>query len=155
VFVPALMKAAAMRLRGLLWIAAHRDLDPPPPLPPEGRVCIPVGDAPSAFYAACGYKVIGATGYRLDMLERFSAEVRKLAREKTKLLPPATLSLLGINAETGVVVLKALGFKAKLEEVGISFVLRRRKHHHAKPAEVKVEARPDSPFARLKELIPS
>ena len=151
VFMPALLKAAPVRLRGLLWIASHRD-SPTPPLPPAGRVCVPVPAGCESLYAACGYVNVGSTGYRVDMLERFAGEARKLAREKTSTLPPATLSLLGIDAEAGVAVLKSLGFRARLEEVGLIFSLRRRKKI---APEAKPVVSPDSPFARLKELIPS
>jgi len=155
VFMPALLKAAPMRLRGLLWIAAHPDLAPPP-LPPEGRVSIAVDAAvPESFYMACGYRPIGMTGYRIDMLERFAAQARKLAREKVGILPPEHLSLLGINAETGAQVLRALGFKAKIEETGLTFRLRRRPKEKSPPDRGPAPAPQDSPFAKLKALIAS
>jgi ATP-dependent RNA helicase SUPV3L1/SUV3 len=160
VFIPALLKAAPMRLRGLLWIAAQRDaLEYIPALPPVGRVSVPLSQrVPESFYVACGYRPIGETGFRIDMLERFAAEARRLARTKTPVLPPAILSLLGINSEAGVMVLKNLGFKAKINETGLVFSLRRRTPAHIKAkrlAERAVKAPSDSPFAKLKELIPS
>jgi ATP-dependent RNA helicase SUPV3L1/SUV3 len=160
VFIPALLKAAPMRLRGLLWIAAQRDaLEHIPALPPVGRVSVPLSQrVPESFYVACGYRPIGETGFRIDMLERFAAEARRLARAKTPGLPPAILSLLGINSEAGVMVLKNLGFKAKINETGLVFSLRRRTPAHIKAerlAERAVNAPSDSPFAKLKELIPS
>jgi ATP-dependent RNA helicase SUPV3L1/SUV3 len=160
VFMPALLKAAPMRLRGLLWIAAHRD-GPVPVLPPAGRVSVPLAsDVPGAFYAACGYRPIGDTGYRIDMLERFAAEARRLAREKVAVFPPAVLSLLGITQEAGVQVLKALGFKAHVNEAGLAFTLRRRTPAHVKAKRLAEKKAPDpalvdSPFAKLRDLIPS
>ncbi len=159
VFMPALLKAAPARLRGLLWIAGHRDR-PPPRLPQEGRVSIPLeSGAPHDFYRACGYQPLGAAGYRIDMLERFAGTARKLAREKVTVLPPETLSLLGINAATGADVLRALGFKARIEETGLAFRLKRRRPPHAAPAhQSKARVEPvnaDSPFAVLKQLISS
>jgi len=159
VFFPALLKAAPVRLRGLLWIAAHRDL-PAPILPGPGRVAIPLAPGtPPVFYVACGYRPIGEAGYRIDMLERFAAEARRLAREKVAVLPPATLSLLGIDKDAGLAVLKSLGFKAKLTEAGVSFALRRRVPAHVKAKRLAASKKPappsDSPFAKLKELIPS
>lgn len=161
VFVPTLLKAAPIRLRGQLWIAAHRDLEPPA-LPPSGRVSIPlVEHVPGAFYAACGFRPIAGVGYRIDMLERFGAEARKFAREGQKVFPSATLSLLGINAETALPVLRALGFSAAIENEALSFsVMKAKKKHkgkHAKgrsapePKEEKINA--DSPFAQLKVLM--
>ena len=160
VFLPVLLKAAPMRLRGLLWIAAQRDaLAQIPALPPVGRVSVPLSRrVPETFYVACGYRPIGETGFRIDMLERFAAEARRLARTKAPVLPPAILSLLGINSEAGVMVLKLLGFKAKITEAGLVFSLRRRTPPHIKAqrlAEHAVKAPSDSPFAKLKELMPS
>ena len=165
VFFPALLKAAPMRLRGLLWIAAHRDT-PAPALPVAGRVSVPLAHGvDETFYVACGFRPIGTTAYRIDMLERFAAEARRLAREKgarekVAVLPPGTLSLLGINMDAGVMVLKALGFKAKASEAGLSFALRRRTPPHVKAQRLaaqtpKTAAPSDSPFAKLRELIPS
>ena len=160
VFFPTLLKAAPMRLRGLLWIAAHRDIAPPA-MPLPGRVSLPLADGvPETFYIACGFLPIDASAYRIDMLERFAAEVRRLAREKTVILPPATLSLLGINLDAGVKVLKALGFKAKSGETGLAFAMRRRRPTHGDAQRQAVRERAaaasqGSPFAKLRELIPS
>lgn len=159
VYMPALLKAAPARLRALLWIAAHRDLAPPH-LPPPGRVSIPLPPGvPHDFYRACGYQPLGAAGYRIDMLERFAATARKLAREKITILPPENLSILGINAVTGADVLRALGFKARVEENGLVFRLKRRRPPGAQPLHKgKAPAAPvnsDSPFAKLKELMSS
>ena len=158
VFFTALLKAAPMRLRGLLWIAAHRDV-PAPVLPTPGRVSVPlVKGVPETFYIACGYRPIGDAGYRIDMLERFAAEVRKLAREKVAILPPAVLSLLGITMAPALLVLKVLGFKAKVVEAGLSFAVRRRTPSHIKAQHLAAREPvipSDSPFAKLKELMPS
>ena len=154
VYMPALFKAAPIRLRGLLWLAAHRTAGEVSPLP-AGRTSIPVtADMPDTYLTACGYRAIGGVAYRMDMLERFAAEARKLAWDKVAVLPPAVLSILGISAPAAVPVLKALGFRAKAEEAGVTFALRRRpKMNHAaeKPAEVSA----DSPFAKLRVLIPT
>ena len=157
VFFPALLKAAPMRLRGLLWIAAHRGTDAPPSLPAVGRVSVPlVKNVPDTFYVACGYRPIDTTGYRIDMLERFAGEARKLARAKTPVFPPALLSLLGVTVEVGVTVLKTLGFKARLTEAGLVFSLRRRTPLHIKAQSLTApSAISDSPFAKLKVLISS
>ena len=160
VFFSNLLKAAPMRLRGLLWIAAHRDIAAPA-LPAPGRVSVPlVKVVDNTFYVACGFRPIDNTGYRIDMLERFAAEARRLAREKITHLPTATLSLLGITRETAVTVLKILGFKARIEEAGLAFALRRRTPAHIKAKRLAAQnpqsdIKSDSPFAKLKELIPS
>jgi ATP-dependent RNA helicase SUPV3L1/SUV3 len=159
VFMPALMKAAAVRLRGLLWIAAHREMlrGGSPPLPPEGRVTFAIPpDTPRDFMAACGYVAVDGAAYRADMIERFAAIARKLARDKVKIMPPEHLSLLGMNAAAAVPVLKMLGFKARVTDEGLTFALRwdKRPGREKGAAPVGV-ARPDSPFAKLRDLLPT
>ena len=147
VFMPALLKPAATALRAKLWCA--RNPGPPPAAIPPGRVTVPVIADPG-FYLACGYQPMGAAAYRADMVERFAAEVRKLARDKVTLLPPALLSLVGASLDAAVPILQALGFRAKLTPEGVMFGFKR------KPKPAPAEAPPaHSPFARLKELIPS
>jgi ATP-dependent RNA helicase SUPV3L1/SUV3 len=165
VFLPMLLKAAPVRLRGQLWIAANPDT-PPPPLPQAGRVSIPLDkNVPGHFYAACGFRLIQGVGYRIDMFERFAAEARKFAREGQKVFPPATLSLLGINAEAGVAVLRALGFAAVIENEQLTFSVMRNKGgkggkhkgkgkpRHQTQAKPEAPVNADSPFAQLKALM--
>ncbi len=162
VFFPKLLKASPMRLRGQLWIAAQRGpagTGPIPSLPAAGRVSVPLmADVPQGFYVACGFRPIDGAAYRIDMLERFAAEARRLAREKVAVLPPATLSLLGINLDAGLLVLKMLGFKAKIADGTLSFAARRRIPAHVKAKRLAAApaanpASSDSPFAKLKELM--
>jgi ATP-dependent RNA helicase SUPV3L1/SUV3 len=149
VFMPALLKPAATAFRATFWIARHRHLPAPAPIVP-GRVTVPVAaDAARDFYLACGFQPIGDAAYRVDMLERFAAEVRKLARDKTRLLPPAHLSLIGATLATAVPILQALGFRAKLTPEGVSFGFKR------KPVIPVTPVTSESPFAKLKELMPS
>jgi len=154
VFMPALMKAAPLRLRGLLWIAAHRaTLGTLPELPPPGRTSVPLGpNLPQGLMVACGYRPIAGVAYRVDVLERFAGEARKLARQKVKILPPALLSLLGMSAAAAVPVLKALGFRVTLEDTALHFTPRRPPRVD-KPVPTAVN--PDSPFSKLRTLIAS
>ncbi|MBL8643814.1 MAG: disulfide oxidoreductase [Rhodospirillaceae bacterium] len=173
VFLPMLLKAAPIRLRGQLWIAANPEV-PPPALPQAGRVSIPLAqDVPGAFYAACGFRPIAGVGYRIDMFERFAAEARKFAREGQKTFPPATLSLLGINAEAAVAVLRALGFGAVIENEALTFSIIPKKgkgnkgrgdknrggkgnkphHRQSQPKREEAPVNADSPFAQLKALM--
>jgi ATP-dependent RNA helicase SUPV3L1/SUV3 len=158
VFMPALLKAAPIRLRALLWIAAHGEgrAETPAP-PPPGRTSFTLAAGTSAdFAAACGYCPIDGVAYRMDMLERFAAEARRLARDKVALLPPAALPILGITAATAVPVLKALGFKARRDDAGVHFAPRRRQIARADGTSAASEsARTESPFAKLRELMPS
>jgi ATP-dependent RNA helicase SUPV3L1/SUV3 len=160
VYLPMLLKAAPIRLRAHLWMVAHPDVTPPA-LPPAGRVSIPLlPQVPGSYYAACGFRPIAGVGYRIDMLERFAAEARKFAREGQRVFPPATLSLLGISAEVGVAVLRALGFGAVIENDALIFSIRPTKGHKGKgrrkssPAKVEqTTVDVDSPFANLKSML--
>jgi ATP-dependent RNA helicase SUPV3L1/SUV3 len=160
VYLPMLLKAAPIRLRAQLWMVAHPDVTPPT-LPPAGRVSIPLlPQVPGNYYAACGFRPIAGVGYRIDMLERFAAEARKFAREGQRVFPPATLSLLGISAEVGVAVLRALGFGAVIENDALTFSIRPAKGHRGKgrrkSSSAKVEQTTvavDSPFANLKSML--
>jgi len=158
-YVPELLKAEPIRLRAILWSIYYR-LDPRPDPPPAGRVSFPtVKETPAGFYLACGFKPVKGTAYRVDMVERFAADVRRLLRDDVKYLPPSHLSPLGIGAETAIDLLKALGFNASIKEEGISIATKRKpmKPKPKGPAKKKQQAKivnPDSPFAKLKDLVP-
>lgn len=132
VYVPNVLKAEPMRLRAILWTVFHAP-SPTPELPPSGRVSFPTAaEVAAGYYRACGFRPVKGTAYRVDMLERFAAEVRRLLREKATILPPAQLSPLGIGAEAAVVLLNALGFKSTQTEDGISIAPGRRKQPRPK-----------------------
>ncbi len=154
VFLPALLKPGAQRLRALLW-AAHAGR--PPAAPPGGRVAIAVDPAePAAFYEAVGYRVLGTSAVRVDMLERFAAEARRLARESRAAgeegfaLSPSLTTLLGLSPDEAGGVLAALGFERRDHENGVRFHPARRTSPagRRRPAERGSE----SPFAVLRRL---
>jgi ATP-dependent RNA helicase SUPV3L1/SUV3 len=137
VFLPALLKPAMQKLRALLWgvWSGH-----PHPDPPGGRVS-ELATAEPEFYAAVGYRVVGGRAIRVDMLERFAAEARRLARAGA--FPPAPLaSLLGCRPEEAAAVLDALGFRRQ----GDTFLPGRR----PPPPRRRERAHADSPFAVLR-----
>lgn len=149
-----------------------------PPVLPEGRTSLPVDDnAPPGFYEAVGFHVLGSKAVRVDMLERFGAEVRRLSREKVAILPPNLFTLLGTTVDEAPIVLAALGYDAQIGEDGIIFksMSRRRRAIHAgkrsrhRKATAKRQAKhphgtdrspsrkdkdiEDSPFAVLRDLV--
>lgn len=133
IYVPNVLKAEPMRLRAILWMTYHGP-ETMPALPLSGRVSFPTEAGVAAdYYRACGFRPVKGTAYRVDMLERFAAEVRRLLREKATILPPAQLSPLGIGAEAAVVLLNALGFKSTQTEDGIKIAPGRRKQQRRKP----------------------
>ena len=110
VFVPALLKPAAQRLRGLLW-AVHAGQSPP--AVPPGRVSLAAHGLPDGFLAAIGYHVAGPLALRVDMLERVDAELRALARAHPDgfPLPPRLTSQLAAKPEQCAAALIALGWR--------------------------------------------
>jgi ATP-dependent RNA helicase SUPV3L1/SUV3 len=112
------------------------------------------------------------------MVERFSAEVRRLLREGTSILPPAQLSPLGIGAENAVTLIASLGYVSSIGEEGVAIAIKRKPQRSKKtsvkkklagndgkpdkkspklglsrPKEKPID--PDSPFAVLKGLVKS
>lgn len=132
IYVPDVLKAEPMRLRAILWKNFHAP-EAAPALPPSGRVSFPTEAGVAAdYYRACGFRPVKGMAYRVDMLERFTAEVRRLLREKATHLPPEQLSPLGINADAAVVLLNALGFKSEQTEEGITIAPGRRQRPQGK-----------------------
>ncbi len=156
IFLPALLKPAAQRWRGLLWAAANGKTLAI--APPNGRVMLTAeGGTPPAYYEAIGYRALGARMVRLDMLERFAFEARTLARQGP-FAPPGTLgALLGATiAETGAILI-ALGFRAATNETGTVYTATPRRERLKKQAKAKHRDQPrdpDSPFAALRRLQP-
>mgnify|MGYP000665585557 CR=1 FL=1 len=120
VFLPVLLKPAAVHLRGILWAVFH-DVRPVPPLPPDGRVSVTADHADPAFLEACGFRPLGPVALRLDMLERIAFDARKLGREGPFRLTPELMSLAGLGHEAMAAVLAALGFRREDDAEGPLF----------------------------------
>lgn len=71
IFMPALKKPAAVRLKALLW-ALHHDVTLPVSVPADGIVSVRIEDEnPNLdFYRAIGYPLYGGRAVRIDMLDR-------------------------------------------------------------------------------------
>lgn len=83
VFIPALNKPAAVRLRGLLWSLFH-DAPLPASLPADGIVSVaiaPEANPDPAFYRAIGYPLYGGRAVRIDMLDRVINAIYDNAKE--------------------------------------------------------------------------
>jgi ATP-dependent RNA helicase SUPV3L1/SUV3 len=174
IYVPDVLKADPIRLRALLWIV-YNNASPRPLLPPAGRVSFATEvDVSADYYRACGFRPVKGMAFRVDMVERFAADVRRLLREKIRILPPANLSPLGMGAENAVTLLVALGFVSAISEEGISIAAKPKPQRRKKPkAELTAKKEviaaktrssgpkkriqkpidPDSPFAVLQALV--
>jgi ATP-dependent RNA helicase SUPV3L1/SUV3 len=148
VFLPALLKPEAQRWRAALW-CLHRgqpQMAPPPP----GRVSLPAGH-PAAYYEAVGYRRLGRLALRLDMLERFAAELRKLAREGPISPPADWISQLGIGPADMSELIEAMGYKPKRDGDIVTFHHAPRRPQRKSPHKTtKIDE--NSPFAVLKRL---
>jgi ATP-dependent RNA helicase SUPV3L1/SUV3 len=108
VFLPALQRADAMRLRARLF-AVRRGL--PPEVGPEGIPSAPNDPArPPDFFLACGYFPAGPRVVRLDRLERAAALLSRLSRTGPFVPPRELPGILGCREEELAAVLGALGY---------------------------------------------
>jgi ATP-dependent RNA helicase SUPV3L1/SUV3 len=160
VFVPALLKPRAIRLRALLWTASRRN--PPATLPSPGFVTTPVDPAtPDGFYEAIGYRVLGERAVRVDILDRIAQRLMRLARHGPFELPPDLASIMGLSVDQTQGVVAGLGYRQS--PTGATF---ERAASRRQTPEGATSRRPgrgnrrgrgrrgvsDSPFARLAEL---
>ncbi len=143
VFLPALLKPATQSLRALLW-SLRQSCPAAAPPGPKPAVMADAAVAPG-FYDAVGYRVVGGVAVRVDMLERFAAETRALAKPGAFAPNRLLLSLLGLGNAATASVLGGLGYEPDPEG----------KFHPARrprPRQRREPANPDSPFAVLKGL---
>lgn len=82
IFVPALNKPAAVRLRALLWWVWH-DRPLPAPVPKDGAVSVVVDETTidPIYYRSIGYPVFGGRAIRVDMLDRLISAIYDGAKD--------------------------------------------------------------------------
>jgi len=154
VYLPELLRRAAVRLRGLLWELYH-GMAPVPPLPPPGRVSVAMMDGvPGAYYEAVGFCPMGRLAVRMDMVERLAGRAWSLNRSGPFSIGPDLLSLAGCNEDDMAVILGRLGYQGKSSKDKTLY--RYRSGPPSKGAGEKqrkqTAAQSSSPFAKLKEL---
>ena len=167
VYLPELIKPRAARLCGLLWAVREGAGYYAPPAP--GLVTTPAAQGvPRAFYDAVGYHVAGRRAVRVDILDRVAVRLRLAAQNGPVDATPELMSLLGLNAEQTVSVIRSLGYREAEDGVGYIAAPRRQRKNTGekrKPDGAKgkrkpggkrrgkaVQVDPDSPFAKLGEL---
>ena len=160
VYLPALIKPVAVRLRAILWAVWNEAAPIAPPLP--GLVTAAVDEAvPDGFYTAIGFVAYAGRAIRLDMLDRLSVELKRLSRKGVFALPPDIAPLLGLGNDETEAVIIALGYRRARDGAGfkprpqrrgrkpagekIAKPLRQRPHRTTQPVE-------GSPFAALAAL---
>ena len=151
VFMPALVKPAAVEMRALLW-TTHAGASPLPLPPDRVSLSVEVG-MPRDFYEAAGYRVLGPLALRVDMVERLAARAWALSRGGPFTAGPELLSLAGCGNGEMTEVLAALGYCGTGPGNAITYVRASRHKARAAPrpaAGIRHEA--DSPFAKLRGL---
>ncbi|HET7597318.1 MAG TPA: hypothetical protein VFK15_10330, partial [Burkholderiales bacterium] len=131
-YLPALLKPTAVRLRAILWAAWTGEAARIPPAPGLTTVKA-AADTPESFYDAVGYPVVAGRAVRADILERIDGALRQAARKGDPVPSQQIMSLAGLNAEDAAALIAAMKRRTP----------RRAK---AKPA------REGNAFAKLREL---
>jgi len=154
VYLPALLKPAAARLTALLWaVQAGRPL---PALPDGSRTSALVDAAvPADAYRAAGYVPAGPLAVRADVLERLLLAARRQGRAGAFVTPPEMLNLVGATAEDFAGLMRALGWRAEVGEAGVRLTAKKRPAAKGRKQRRATPPDADSPFAKLRDLVPA
>ena len=116
VFMPEMLKPAAIKLRVILYSIYNQEFPTCGP-PPEGRVSVDlVEDVPDKYWLSAGYRRIGDKVMRVDMVERVAALVRTAARSGEFGISDEMLSLAGVSRLSMASMITELGFEKLREE---------------------------------------
>jgi ATP-dependent RNA helicase SUPV3L1/SUV3 len=170
VYVPAVIKPRAARLRALLW-HVHKDEAIRPPPTPGLTSLTPDAEITDGYYEASGYRRIGGRALRIDILDRLAVMLLRLGRRGPFELSHDILSLLGLSAEQALPIIAALGYRMRDTDDGPRLARTKpnrgpaRKPSNEKPKRHASQRKsadkpkprqrpvdPDSPFAKLQEL---
>jgi len=132
IFIPVLLKPAAVALRRLLWQVHSRpgEADTWPATPGEGLTSAQTDPAiPEELYRLSGFRLCGKRAVRIDMLERLADEIRPLvfwrpaqegdARPEGSVpgggftVTPSMMSLVGCSGEEFAEILRTLGYRSQ------------------------------------------
>ncbi len=153
IYMPELMKPKPARLAALLW-AVHRGLREMPVLPPAGRTSlVPDAPLPEGFMRAAGYRLLGARGVRLDIVERLADAARAGAVKGLFAVDAPLANLLGCSVDDTDAVLVALGYRPATTPDGRRFRLPSNKPARLPPRQTERHVSPNSPFSKLKDLV--
>ena len=162
-FMPALMKPRAARMRMRLW-SLHHGVNLPG-LPDAALVSLPAqrSDWPPGFAAAAGWVDAGPILLRLDIAERIAGELGYRARRGPAALPAGLASRMAIKPDLLPAVLRPIGFRILPAESlapdqhgpptpPMLTPLRRRHAPPPRRADPVRRAEPSGPFAALAAL---
>ncbi len=152
IYLSALLKPQALRLRAILWAARHGGAAPLFPAKDEG--VLTAAEAPMEFWAAIGYRPLGPKAIRIDRLEALARVLRKLAGQGEFAETAELRDLAGCEAAAFEAVLGALGYRARHGQEGVVFRLPKKPAgHKGRRRGRKPKPNADSPFADLKKLV--
>ena len=167
IFLPRLIRPAPSALAALLW-AVHARLAhiPPPPQPGLTSFALDAdseAETSDAFLAAAFYRRLGTRAVRLDILERVESVLVEASQLSKNVADTMTVlvSLLGCAKEDVTAIAAALGWRhvirtqkgAEPAEPIAVWQRARRRHARARKGSSTKRSVPDSPFARLAELM--
>ena len=124
IYMPSLLKPAAITLRARLWHAWHQPSQPVE-TPPDGRITVnldPKGNLRTQrdFLNAIGYTVFreqgGSIAVRLDMVERIAGKAWALGRKAPFPVDETLMSFAGAGKERTAAILHGLGFQSREKE---------------------------------------
>ena len=152
-FVPAMLKPAAAAMAALLW-TVHQGRTEIPDLPPPGRASFAFdAQVPRGFIVAVGYRPVGDLALRIEIIERLHGLLRKAAASGTGIIEPSILNLAGCSSDEMEGVLRALGYRPKRLDEGLTFKMpKRRSRANGNDLRRGTKTGKDSPFAKLKDL---
>ncbi len=108
VFLPALLRPEAIRLRSRLFTVRHGGPSAPGP---QGEPSVPLDRArPPAFYLASGYQPAGRRAVRVDRLDRAASVAARLSRTGPFVPPRELASILGCPEAEVASVLRGIGY---------------------------------------------
>lgn len=149
VFVPALLKPSAQRLRIILW-AVHAGLRPIPAPPSPGVVSLPIDPSLAQdYYEVAGYRRMGEQAVRLDILERWKADVRRMARNGPFPISRHWPSLLATDTASVTTMLVDAGY---IQKDGLFHSPPKRARKPSRPPNRHRPVDPTHPFAKLHSL---
>ncbi|MGE5147671.1 MAG: helicase-related protein, partial [Candidatus Eiseniibacteriota bacterium] len=120
VFMPALQRPAAMRLRALLWCV--HNMQPATSFEPRRGVIAAPTDQLRGLAAACGYRPMRGLAIRVDRLEKLATEARRLARVGPFGVTPGLAGLIDGEVTDIETLLTAIGYRKHIDLSGVTFV---------------------------------
>ncbi len=110
VFLPALNKPAAVKLRALLW-SLWNDKELPAKTPHDGATSVIIEDGDPVYYRSIGYPLYGKRAIRVDMLDRVIGAIYDGAKDGKFQAQHRMAEWLGCPVPDLYEVLEAMGHK--------------------------------------------